>query len=325
MCRRFDSAPRHHPALSRRSSLPPNGSAPGRNASADPSGPGSSFRPRTPERRPPGDGSGGDDRERKVSAAAAVSVSVLVPPRSRGGRATADRCAAARRRFVGRRAGRPPRSGAGGGRRRDDREGEVAASASVIFPGWSFPTAGGNRRRPAATGRGSREIRRIRGRRPVRNPDPPPAAARGTTGKVSAGSRGAGDRSRFRRGPGDAGDTRPPRGLLVVGDPPDRGPPAPTPRAGSGRRRGDREGEVAAVSVVRSRVREGAGDAGSGRPPRRPGSLAIRRRGAGRRRFRGRPSVPNPGRGGPGPRWCYRDGEDASAAVVSVVCPSPVR
>lgn len=187
---------------------------------ADPSGPGPSFRPRTPERRPPGDGSGGDDRERKVSAAAAVSV--LVPPRSRGARATADRCAAARRRFVGCRAGRPPRPGAGSGRRRDDREGEVTA-ASVVFPGWSFPTAGGNRRRPAATGRGSWEIRRLRGRRPAPNPDPPTAAARGTTGKVSAGSRGAGDRSRFRRDPGDAGDTRPPRGLLVVGDPPDRG------------------------------------------------------------------------------------------------------
>ena len=267
---------------------------------ADPSGPGPAFRPRTPaprgrqrRRRPGTEGFGGGR----------VSASVLVPPRSRGGRATADRCAAARRRFVGRRAGRPPRPGAGGGRCRGDREGEVTA-ASVVFPGWSFPTAGGNRRRPAATGRGSWEIRRIRGRRPARNPDPPTAAARGTTGKVSAGSRGAGDRSRFRRVPGDAGDTRPPRGLLVVGDPPDRGPAAPTPRAGSGRRRGDREGEVAAVSVVcspsagasrrrrqwpaaapaglvgdSSARRRGGGGFGAGLPSRTPGAEAPGRGG----------------------------------------------
>ena len=192
----------------------------------------------------------------------------------------------------------------------------------VVFPdsGREPETPGGDRPRlvgdSSASGPAS----------PARNPDPPTAAARGTTGKVSAGSRGAGDRSRFRRVPGDAGDTRPPRCLLVVGNPPDRGRAGrPTPRAGSGRRRGDREGEVAAASVVCSRVREGAGDAGSGRPPRRPGSLAIRRRGAGNRRFRGRPSVPSPGCGGSGPRRCYRDGEEASAAVVSVVCPSPVR
>lgn len=230
MCRRFDSAPRHHPALL--PALLPAflpalfiaaerlGAGPQR--IADPSGPGLAFRPRTPERRPLGDGSGGDDdRERKVSAAAACRRRSWF---RRGARATADRCAVARRRFVGRRAGRPPRPGAGGGRRRGDREGEVTA-VSVVFPdcGREPETPGGDRPRLVGDSPDSG---------PASRSEPGPAAGGcpRTTGKVSAGSRGAGDRSRLRRVPEDAGDTRPPRGLLVVGDPPDRGPAAPTRR-----------------------------------------------------------------------------------------------
>lgn len=120
--------------------------------------------------------------------------------------------------------------------------------------------------------------------------------------------------------------------------------PAAAPSARRRRSAGPRAGRPPRPPAP---VAAGAGATGKGRwrryrwsvPEcgREPETPAVAGRGAGRarwrfvgeapgrRRFRGRPSVPNPGRGGPGPRRCYRDGEDASAAVVSVVCPSPVR